>query len=110
MSEKRVEIFNEISAERLKQDVKWGEQNLPSVVPGLTPKELSERYEIPTEERGKKIYDHYASTGEQTFTDIAVEELTEVVGALNEKDRREELVQLAAVIVQWIEAIDRNIK
>ncbi len=110
MSENRVKIFNEFSEERTRQHEKFGEQNIPSVTPGLSPKELAERYEIPTEERAKKTYKHYEDKGEQTYADIVIEELAEVIYAPNEKLRREELVQLGACIVQWIESIDRNNK
>jgi hypothetical protein len=39
-----------------------------------------------------------------------VEELCEVLSATSEHHRRDELVQLAAVAIAWIESIDRKMK
>lgn len=41
-----------------------------------------------------------------TFEHILSEEWAEVVGARTDYDRRSELIQLAAVAVQWVAAID----
>lgn len=108
-------VFAEIASERKRQDAKWGVQNHPSVdavlegrVGGCSPDRMCEHYEIPSEARAKFMCQNAALHGECTFTHIAVEELSEAVSAENDIDRRVELVQLAAVIVQWIQAIDRR--
>lgn len=105
-------IFEEIVEERKRQNTKWGQQDHPSI------RELSEHlpeaqahyYEIPTEERAKSLCNVAFDSGVPTYAHIAVEELSEVVGAADEIERRKELVQLAAVVVQWIQNIDRSNK
>jgi len=104
-------IFTEVKLERIRQNDLWGEQNHPSITPGLTSRaghEAAEYYEIPTEDDAKQMCEDAANTGGLSYTHIAVEELCEAVEAKDDTDRREELVQLAAVVVAWIEAIDRR--
>ncbi len=108
-------VLEEVARERRRQDAKWGEQNHPSVDPvlsgrsgGCTPERLCKHYEIPTEARAKYLCDteHHAGVG--TYASIAVEEMSEAVSAPDDVARRKELVQLAAVVVGWIECIDRR--
>src|SRR4051812_5124597 len=110
------DVLSEVQAERARQDVKWGEQNHPDVDQvlmtrpgGCSPRRMAEEYEIPTAPRAKFTTDTAASRGECTWTAIAVEELAEAVEAFALGDTaagRTELVQLAAVCVQWVQAID----
>ena len=70
-------IVMDLSAERIRQDMKWGEQN----------------------------------HDDDRWLAILTEELGEIARALNEHDdenRNEELVQVAAVCVAWLEAIGRR--
>lgn len=113
--ERQHKIIYEILVERKKQDVKWGEQNHPSVDPilterpgGCTPERMCEEYELPTENRAKSSCNIATKNGKLTFTHIVVEELCEAVSAVDDDARREELIQLGACVVQWIEAIDRR--
>jgi hypothetical protein len=104
-------IFDEIKTERCKQDTKWGEQNHHSVDPTIEDRggqRVCQEYEIPSEARAKFLCDNAAKYNRCTYAHIAVEELCEAVGASGDIQRRVELVQLAAVIVAWIECIDRR--
>jgi len=108
-------ISNEIIAERIRQDRKWGEQNHPSIRKFLINEkapfksyEIADEYKIPDQEEAKRICDLMAARNECTWADIAIEEMCEAVCATDEVHRREELVQLAAVVMAWIESIDRN--
>lgn len=104
-------IYDEIIAERARQDAKWGEQNWPSVgtyCDARAPEIAAEVFEIPTEAQAKFMCQQATASGELTFAHIAIEELCEAVAAPDDVARRAELVQLAAVCVQWIEAIDRR--
>ncbi len=108
-------ILQQIRQEREKQTEKWGEQNHPSLCPVLTnreggasPERYAEDLEIPTEARGKQICEFATKAKRLNWGAIAVEEFAEVVAAHTDYERRSELVQLAAVIVQWIECLDRN--
>jgi len=106
-------IYEEIQAERVRQDEKWGQQNLPHVDPvlaqrGASHQRIAEEHEIPTADRAKFICQTAADRGQCSWTAIAVEELSEAVEAHNDPVAlRGELIQLAAVVVQWVEAIDR---
>lgn len=96
-------IYDEIIAERARQDAKWGEQNHESVSDNFA------RYSgLPSERDTKTWVEYHAKIGDITFAHIAYEEFVEVAAAPDDVARRAELVQLAAVCVQWIEAIDRR--
>ena len=105
------DVLTEVAAERARQDTRWGEQNHPDgtgiheatvclgsiVRPGFTPAE------------GAKRANHDAvARCRLTWALILLEEVCE---ALEERDParlREELLQVAAVAVNWVEAIDRR--
>lgn len=111
-------VLSEVIEERGRQDTKWGEQNHPDVDQilmtrpgGCTPQRMAEEYEIPNAGRAKVHTDLRARQGQVTWAHIAVEELAEAVeaAALGDEDTvRTEVVQLAAVCVQWAQAIDRR--
>ena len=110
-------VLVDVLTERTRQDAKWGEQNHPSVDAvlmgrsgGCGPERMADEYEIPWADRAKALCDDAAERGECTWAHIAVEELCEAVEAAVESDAacRGELVQLAAVIVAWIQCIDRR--
>lgn len=111
-------VEREIRDEREAQDAKWGEQNHPDHDPHDIPVVLRNEYAFRAE-RWKEINAQRAEYGcevkarqpdaECTAWDGIL--LEEVYEALAEKDparRRAELIQSAAVIVAWIEAIDRR--
>lgn len=104
------ELLKEVEYEVYCQREEHGKQDHPSVVPKFSgnPIVLAEYYHMPTEGEAKLSCEWEASRKQQTWGTIAVEELAEIVGASSEKHRREELVQLAAVCVSWIECIDRR--
>lgn len=75
-------ILKEVAQEREKQDSKWGEQNhAPCLWNGILLEEVGEV--------SKEVNDH-------TFEGKGINEM------------REELIQVAAVAVAWIECLDRN--
>ena len=103
-------IAEEIAEERARQDAKWGEQNHPSAFLG-DPDKVCRAHGLPTEAEAKARCEQRAASGTCTWSDIAVEELAEAVAAAAAGDidaARSELVQTTAVLVQWIESIDRN--
>ncbi len=104
------QIFKDIQKERERQDQKWGEQSHPSVVEGLELFDLPEEYQVPSENRAKRLCEEAFETGKPTWAVIAVEELCEAIQSPDDKLRREELVQLAAVLVHWIEDIDKKLE
>ena len=110
-------IFEEIRIEREKQNKKWGEQNHPCLDLVLSNREaglgtsvrMCEHYEIPSESRAKFLCDNSFEKNQGTYAHIAIEEMSEVVSAFDIYKRREELIQLTAVCVAWLEKIDRDI-
>ena len=104
-----VSVFGGIRAERSYQDEKWGEQDHPSIDGGTDGTGKAEIYGLPTEWDIKQSLAPLAKRGALTWADIAIEELVEAIEAKDESMRRGELVQLAAVVVAWIENIDRRV-
>lgn len=107
-------IFKEFMDERVRQDEKFGEQNIPCLDQTLlnrenscTAERMCEEYEIPTESRAKQLCETAMQLDSITYAHIASEEFSEVVSALDPVTRRKELIQLGAVVLGWIEKIDR---
>jgi hypothetical protein len=106
------DVLIDVLEERRKQDKKWGEQNHPD---GTGP-------DVVWIDRGEHLLDSAAevrdffrdrtnSNAESeklTWLDIALEELAEAFAESDPLELRKELVQAAAVLVAWIECIDRN--
>ncbi|MEU0081386.1 hypothetical protein ABZY58_26090 [Micromonospora tulbaghiae] len=123
------EVLAEVLAERRRQDVKWGEQNHPDAHPDIlgrltdgagewwgepaeVARRLSEYYEIPVASRARYNCRHEAGHHGPTWVGIAIEEMAEVLEAAvsDPATLRAEWVQLAAVAVAAVEAIDRRIE
>lgn len=112
----REKILVAISAERDRQDAKWGVQDRPSVElvkSDMTPDEVNWFYGLPSESEAKQACDDADRAGQCTWAHIAVEELCESISAAVEHGQTSqelcvELDQLAAVIVAWRENIERQ--
>ena len=101
----RQKIFQQISEEREKQTIKWGDQHWPSFQVGLSLPELLAEHRIPDEDRAKKSCDGAFAAKEGSWTHILLEEFCEVVGTVekSQDELEKELIQTAAVIVSWLE-------
>lgn len=101
-------IYSEIAAERTRQDEKWGEQNHPDGTGPEVPwtfyphkaKLLADAFRAETK--------HKASLGTVTWLDILLEEVAEGFAEEDPGKLRAELIQVAAVCVEWVAAIDRR--
>jgi hypothetical protein len=95
-----INVLAEVRAERDRQHAKWGEQNHPDGAGGLMATAAADiaktQLKIAFEE------------GRGTFRHILKEEVAEAFAENDPAKLRAELVQVAAVAVQWIEAIDRR--
>lgn len=101
MSEPVWAVTGEVAAECQRQVELWGEQNHPD---GTA---LSEDASLA--EDVKRLNDMFVATGNLTWRDILWEEVREAF-AESDRDRlREELVQVAAVAVSWVNALDRRV-
>lgn len=102
-------IYMEILAERKAQDAKWGEQNHPFVPQNLSQEEVNDY--IVNANLAREFCDKEFSTGIGTWNEILNEEYHEAFAEAaqgNLKEFRNELIQVAAVVVAMIECLDRN--
>jgi hypothetical protein len=109
-------VLHEILQERLRQNEKWGEQNHPDGTgPETTPiaeimrgTVVNSHYALGLSFQAKSTTDEHAAVGTVTFSDILLEEVFEALAESDPAKLRAELVQVAAVATQWVEAIDRR--
>lgn len=94
-------IAAEIAAERRRQVTRWGRQDHPSVGPAGT-----EPF-VPVVERWRAVNDARMGSAAHSWDAILLEEVFEALVESDPVRRRAELVQVAAVAVAEIEAIDR---
>jgi hypothetical protein len=124
-------VLDDIAAERQRQFAKWGDQaDCADADPiilsrinqtetwGAAPavaRRLAAEYEVPTADRGKQNCQHEADAHGGTHAGIVIEEIAELIEAVafahvsgDITGMRNEAVQAAACLVQWIEAMDRR--
>jgi hypothetical protein len=102
-------ILEEIQAERKRQDEKWGEQNHPFVPPNLSNDDVIDY--VNNSIMARDFCDQEFSAGRGTWNEILNEEYHEAFAEAalgNVKEFREELIQVAAVVVAMIECLDRK--
>lgn len=109
----RFEIYRKIDDERARQDAKWGPvRRQPHVDPVLAARgadhtRICQEHEIPTATRAKFLCEIAQQRGECSFAHVVIEELCEAVEKCQDEPAlREELIQLAACVVKWIESLD----
>ncbi|CAN7265528.1 hypothetical protein LJR186_001207 [Microbacterium foliorum] len=96
-----------VVAERARQEAKWGEQNHPDGT-GANIEIVPLWYGEDLAEWAKASTDSHAQDGTVTWGHILLEEVAEAFAESDPELLRAELVQVAAVAVQWVEAIDRS--
>jgi hypothetical protein len=95
-------VLAEVDAERTRQDEKWGVQNHPDGT-GYS-------YLVTKANTARRDCDHEFAAGNGSWRLILREEFAEALACTDPAELRAELVQVAAVAVAWIEAIDRRIQ
>jgi hypothetical protein len=116
MSGQTADVLCEVAAERERQDMKWGEQNHPSGtgcwrrIDGGEMRRDGYLAEVRADRAAEQrlACDQAASEGRVTWRLILNEEIAEAIAEDEGANLRKELVQVAAVAVSWIEAIDRR--
>ncbi|MEV0441850.1 hypothetical protein AB0I84_06065 [Streptomyces spectabilis] len=94
-------VLDEIRTERARQDAKFGEQNHPDgTAADFTARAMRDSARVVCESK--------AARGALTWVDVLDEEYWEARAETDPAKLRAELVQVAAVAVAWIEAIDRR--
>lgn len=88
-----------VAAERTRQDAKWGEQNHPDGTGEMYARDA---------ENARFRCQRAAAKGEVTWQHILDEEVAEAYAESDPVKLRAELVQVAAVAVAWVDAIDRR--
>lgn len=103
-SDQSLSFLLNVVLEMERQDNKFGaNRNLPSV--------NKERFHgLVSEKDAKTLCENAMANGSETWADIAVEEMAEVVYSTDDKNRKQELIQLIAVLCQWVKNIERNEK
>ncbi|MET9729637.1 hypothetical protein ABZZ79_02920 [Streptomyces sp. NPDC006458] len=93
-------VLREVLAERARQDEKFGEQNHPDGTGNKSQQEAADA--------ARRWCQSAFGSGYGTWSDVLAEEVAEANGERDPAKLRAELVQVAAVAVAWIEAIDRR--
>jgi len=93
-------VLVDVMEERRRQDARWGEQNHPDGTGGIGRREVARRH--------REACDEATCFGRVTWRDILQEEVSEAFAEDDPAKLRKELIQVAAVAVAWVEAIDRR--
>ena len=102
-------VLEEIAAERVRQDNKWGEQRTtPDGTGPRMPVAGRLCYESEAAEDARLSCQRAARDGDVTWRHILREEVYEAFAEADPAKLREELIQVSAVAVAWIQAIDRR--
>jgi hypothetical protein len=94
-------VLDDVWEERARQHAKWGEQNLPDGT-------RNGGSRLVLREQARNACERAARENRLTYAHVLEEEFYEVLCEEDLDSLRTELVQLAAVAVQWVEAIDRR--
>ncbi len=108
-------VLREIQQERARQDAKWGQQDLTDGTgairvtrDGIQDDVVVGAVRRARAEEAQRACDRAFSDGIGTFRHVLEEEVREAFAEEDPAKLRGELVQVAAVAVKWIEAIDRR--
>ena len=115
MSPELKQALADIVQERWRQDTKFPTQVdlIDNGLIGGNGDEVCCFHGIPTEAEAKAAYEDAAEVGLESWADVLIEEVAEAIAATAEDSTdnlRTELVQVAAVCVKWIQAIDRRVR
>jgi hypothetical protein len=102
-------IVIEVLTERYNQHEKWGEQSHPMIA-DVTDEAVADGHAYFGEmaDRYKALNARSAAEGRLDWAGILLEEVYEALAEVDPEHQRAELVQVAAVAVAAIEAIDRR--
>jgi len=93
-------VLQQVLAERIRQDQRWGEQNHPDGTGNKSQQDYADH--------ARKWREAAFGSGYGTWADVLAEEVAEANAERDPVKLRAELLQVAAVAVAWVEAIDRR--
>ncbi len=109
-------VLNDVAVERMEQHKKWGEQSHPdgtgpneglAVVNVIGDFSAENKFSILAKDFTDST-DYLFARKAGTWADILLEEVFEALAESDAEKLREELIQNAAVLVAWVENIDRR--
>lgn len=100
-------VLDAVADERASQDVKWGEQNHLDYPTDIDQGAAQQDY-AGEADAWKELNELRVRDGDVGWDGILLEEVYEALAESAPDKLRAELVQVAAVAVAWIEAIDRR--
>ena len=95
------DVLSDVYEERDRQDSRWGQQNHPDG----TGDKITCKFDA---DRARRRCQTAFAAGTGTWRHVLEEEVFETFAEVDPVALRAELVQVAAVAVAWIEAIDRR--
>jgi len=106
-----LDVLAAVAGERIRQDERWGVQDHPMIareVEDAGAYTRAEFYGVRPEHFARATCERRFANGIGSFVDILAEEVSEAICAQDDSARRAELIQVAAVAVAMVEAIDRR--
>jgi hypothetical protein len=106
--------FEDVSDELARQRVLWGVQDHPSFYPEAEafigdPELLARAHGIVSESAARDILESAVARGQCAWAGILIEEVAELFGTEGDLSAlREELIQVAAVALSWVDCLDRG--
>lgn len=99
MNEVFDKVMADVRAERLRQEARWGKQRHPNGT--------SIKFK-PLADAARNATRAADANGQTTWGHIAREEFWEVMSETDRVKLREELIQLGAVVIAWVECLDEQ--
>lgn len=100
-------VLDEVLGERERQHARWGEQNHPDGT-GWLMDVTGECVRTELADQARAACQRADAAGALTWAHILEEEFHEAMACGDTSELRAELIQVAAVAVAWVEAIDRR--
>ncbi len=101
-------VLDRVHAERVRQIEKWGHQHHPDFAGNLknNPLQRVNLHNLKYPDHYKAACDLAFENDKGTWAHIFMEEVGEVFGTRTKEELSEELIQVAAVCVSWVEDLD----
>lgn len=109
-------ILYQINDKYMQQQKKFGERKIPCLNPKLlqrtknpNPKQLTDNYEMPSLERTEYNLNIAVTLKNLSYSDIAVNNLSEIISTIDIYQRREKILNMSGLFLSWLKNIDKQI-